>query len=104
MRKADKKLPTWKILGEILATVLLLYELLVDILVDLVLLLQMLPLVLHGNPTDDAVKQLKRGDFILLIFSVIYSTLLHLPPPRFHCVGGSNPGQLQLRHRPCQTL
>jgi hypothetical protein len=61
MRKADKKLPTWKILGEILATVLLLYELLVDILVDLVLLLQMLPLVLHGNPTDDAVKQLKRG-------------------------------------------
>ncbi len=60
-RKTDKKLPTWKILGKILSTVLLLDELLVNILVDLVLLLQMLPLVLHGNPTDDAVKQLKRG-------------------------------------------
>ncbi len=24
----------------------------------------------------------------LLIFYVLYLTLLHLPPPRFHCVGG----------------
>ncbi len=32
-----------------------------------------------------------------LIFSVFYSTLLYLPPLRFHCVG-SNPGQLRLWH------
>jgi hypothetical protein len=30
---------------------------------------------------------LKTGDFFI-IFSVLYSTLLHLPPVRFHCVGG----------------
>ncbi len=32
---------------------------------------------------------------------VLYSTLLHLPPLRFHCVGGCwgwNPGMLRLRH------
>jgi hypothetical protein len=34
-------------------------------------------------------------------YNVRYSILLHLPPHRFHCVGGmlgSNPGQLRLRH------
>ncbi len=42
--------------------------------------------------------------YSLFFLSVIYSTLLHLPPNRFHCVGGyyirSNPGQLRvwLRH------
>jgi hypothetical protein len=37
------------------------------------------------------------SDLYRNIFSVFYSTLLHLPPLRFHCVG-SNPGQLRLRH------
>jgi hypothetical protein len=69
-----------------------------------VLLLEMLPLVLHGNTTDDAVKQLKRRILCSWIFSVIYSTRLHLPPHRFHCVGGSNLRQLQLRHWLSQTL
>ncbi len=29
-----------------------------------------------------------KGDFYFLYFYVRYSTLLHLPPLRFHCVGG----------------
>ncbi len=29
-----------------------------------------------------------KGGFIWIFFSVLYSTLLHLPPLRFHCVGG----------------
>jgi hypothetical protein len=36
-----------------------------------------------------------------LFFFVLYSTLLHLPPLRFHCADGmlgSNPGPLQLVH------
>jgi hypothetical protein len=33
-----------------------------------------------------------KWDFI--IFAILYSTLLHLPPLRFHCVGGSNPGKV----------
>jgi hypothetical protein len=43
-------------------------------------------------------------DLILInIFFVLYSTLLHLPPLRFHCAEGcwdrsSNPGPLQLVH------
>jgi hypothetical protein len=28
------------------------------------------------------------GGFFKIFFSAIYSTLLHLPPLRFHCVGG----------------
>ncbi len=40
-------------------------------------------------------RKLKSGGF-LRFFYVLYSTLLHLPPLRFHCVGGcwdrSNPG------------
>jgi hypothetical protein len=39
-----------------------------------------------------------RGIFWIFSFHVRYSTLLHLPPLRFHCVRGSNPGQLRLRH------
>jgi hypothetical protein len=38
-------------------------------------------------------------DFFMNV--VLYSTLLHVPPLRFDCVGrmlGSNTGQLQLRH------
>ena len=46
-------------LADILAAAFLVDELLVDILVNLVLLVQMLSLILDGNPTDDAVKQLK---------------------------------------------
>ncbi len=46
----------------------------------------------------------KRGIFEIFSFYVLYSTLLHLPPLRFHCVGlsksrrmmGSNPGLLWL--------
>jgi len=34
-------------------------------------------------------KILMRG-VIFLIFSLLYSTLLHLPPLRFHCVGELN--------------
>jgi hypothetical protein len=30
----------------------------------------------------------KQGDFLGSFFYVLYSTLLHLPPLRFHCVGG----------------
>ncbi len=30
----------------------------------------------------------KHGDFFGFFFYVLYSTLLHLPPLRFHCVGG----------------
>jgi hypothetical protein len=44
----------------------------------------------------------KGGFFwIFSFFYVRYSTLLHLPPLRFHCVGGCwdlNPEQLRLRH------
>ncbi len=42
-----------------------------------------------------------RGLFWIFSFYVWYSTLLHLPPLRFHCVGGCwirTPGQLRLRH------
>ena len=56
--KVKEDIHTWEIFGEILPPVLLLDELLVDVLVDLVPLLQMLALVLHRNPTDEAVKQL----------------------------------------------
>ncbi len=42
------------------------------------------------------------GFFCFFFFYVLYSTLIHLPPLRFHCVGGScmgsNPGLLRLRH------
>jgi hypothetical protein len=31
---------------------------------------------------------IKQGDFLYIFFYVLYSTLLHLPPLRFHCVGG----------------
>jgi hypothetical protein len=48
---------------------------------------------------------IKKGDFLLIfvVFYVHYSTLLHLPPLRFHCVGGRrmegpNPGLLRLWH------
>jgi hypothetical protein len=37
------------------------------------------------------------GDFFVFLF-VHYSALLHLPPLRFHCADGSNPGPLQLVH------
>jgi hypothetical protein len=51
---------------------------------------------------------LKGGGVIFSIFSpVFYSTLLHLPPLRFHCVGGwlgSNPGQSRLQHRLSDAL
>jgi hypothetical protein len=44
-----------------------------------------------------------KGEFLeFFIFNVLYSTLLHLPPLRFHCAElrmlGSNPGPLQLVH------
>ncbi len=42
-----------------------------------------------------------RGFFWIFSFYVWYSTLLHLPPLRFHCVRGCwnrTPGQLRLRH------
>jgi hypothetical protein len=38
---------------------------------------------------------------VIRIFYVIYSTLLHLRPLRFQCVGvmlGLNPGLLRIRH------
>ncbi len=41
------------------------------------------------------------GFFWDFVFYVLCSTLHHLPPLRFHCVGrmlGSNPGLLRLRH------
>jgi hypothetical protein len=44
-------------------------------------------IALHVLPWS-ALQFLKRGFFILFIFYVRYSTLLHLPPLRFHCVGG----------------
>ncbi len=41
-------------------------------------------------------ERFKQGDFFRY---VLYSTLLHLPPLRFHCVKGCwDPGQLRLRH------
>jgi hypothetical protein len=45
----------------------------------------------------------KHGDFVvILIFYVFYSTLLHLPPLRFHCVEGcwdrNRPRLLRLWH------
>jgi hypothetical protein len=42
---------------------------------------------------------LKQVDFFGFFMYVLYSTLLHLPPLTFHCVQGSNPGQLRLWHR-----
>ncbi len=47
-----------------------------------------------------------KGEFFW-IFSVLYSTLLHLPPLRFQLCQrklGSNPGQLRLRHRLSDAL
>jgi hypothetical protein len=45
-------------------------------------------------------KDQRKGDyfFILFIFYVLYSTLLHLPPLRYHRADGSNQGPLQLVH------
>jgi hypothetical protein len=43
----------------------------------------------------------------IFIFFVLYSTLLHLPPLRFHCDGGCwdrTQGLLQLRHRQLDAL
>jgi hypothetical protein len=40
---------------------------------------------------EEGTKRLKmtqKEDGNLFIFYVLYSTLLHLPPHRFHCVGG----------------
>ncbi len=37
---------------------------------------------------EDEVLLLKKDFFGFFIFYVLYSTLIHLPPLRFHCVGG----------------
>jgi hypothetical protein len=44
------------------------------------------------------------GGFFGFFFFVLHSTLLHLPPLRFHCVEGSNPGLLLPRHWQSDTL
>ncbi len=46
-------------------------------------------------------KETLKGDCLVFSCNVRYSTLLHLPPLRFHCVRrmlGSNPGLLRLWH------
>jgi hypothetical protein len=43
------------------------------------------------NDDEEGTKRLKmtqKEDGNLLIFYVLYSTMLHLPHHRFHCVGG----------------
>jgi hypothetical protein len=52
--------------------------------------------------------ELEMGGFLDFVFQVLYSTLIHLPPSRFHCVRvydngllGLNPGQLRIES---QTL
>ncbi len=42
--------------------------------------------------------------FFSFFFYVLISRLLNLPPLRFHCVGGSNPGLVRLRHWQSDTL
>jgi hypothetical protein len=48
--------------------------------------------------SNDDIQRHDKGGFCW-IFLGRYSTLLHLPPLRFHCVGGCwDPGQLGLQH------
>jgi hypothetical protein len=42
--------------------------------------------------------QVNREIFLIFFMYVLYSTLLHLPPPLCRRMLGSNPGQGQLRH------
>jgi hypothetical protein len=49
---------------------------------------------------------IQTGGFVT-IFNALYSTLLHLPPLRYNCVGGmlgSNPGLLRLWHGQSHAL
>jgi hypothetical protein len=39
-----------------------------------------------GGTADIFQRRILTGGFFIYIFYVLYSTLLHLPPLRFHCV------------------
>jgi hypothetical protein len=42
----------------------------------------------HPDPYQNVMDQKPFFYYFFIFFSVLYSTLLHLPPLRFHCVGG----------------
>ncbi len=52
--------------------------------------------------------QMRVSNYFVNSFYSVYSTLLHFPPLRFHCIGGcmlgSNPGLLRLSHRQSDAL